>query len=113
MKKMLFLTETAFIGIARGSIGLIFEHPFETIKISWQNQPHVTNVKEICETIYKYKGLIGFYRGFWPNVMKNSFKNLYRWPLMVYLPPKYTNLLKDKWFFYESLPKILTGILFD
>ena len=108
-QKIRFFAETVLLGVARGSLGLIFEYPFETIKTQWQNLYNVKTQREIINIIYREKGIIGFYRGFVPTLLKNSTKNVYRWPLMVYLPNFYTRKLKDKSFYKESMPKILTG----
>lgn len=105
----MFLCETVVLGVTRGTIGLAFEQPFETIKTQWQNKYNARNLKEITNIIYKDKGFIGFYRGFIPNLIKYSYRNVYRWPLMIYLPNTYHKKLKDKPYFFESLPKILTG----
>jgi len=81
-----FYLKTALIGVTRGAIGLIWEHPLDSIKTQWQTNIHVIKSSKIITYIYKEKGILGFYRGFLPNLIRQSSKNMYRWPLMIYLP---------------------------
>lgn len=108
-----FYMKTALIGISRGAIGLIWEHPLDSIKTQWQTNFHVVKSTEMINYIYKEKGIIGFYRGFIPNLIRQSSKNAYRWPLMLYLPQFFKkfndNLFKNKRFNSDSFCKIQTG----
>jgi len=113
MKNLGFYMKTALIGVARGAIGLLWEHPLDSIKTQWQTNVHVAKSTDIINHIYKEKGIIGFYRGFIPNLVKVSSKNIYRWPLMLYLPQYFKkfneNLFKNKRFNSDSICKIQTG----
>jgi hypothetical protein len=103
--------DAALTGIIRSLIGLVFEHPLESIKTQWQNKINYNKVTEIVKSIYLNKGIMGFYRGFLPNVLKNTTKQIYRWPSMVYFPDFYQRTLSVKILEkYESLPRVLTGI---
>ena len=43
--------------------------------------------------LYKSSGISGFYSGSVPNMLRMASKQLYRWPLMMSLPPLYQRLL--------------------
>ena len=109
-----FYLKTALIGVTRGAIGLIWEHPLDSIKTQWQTNIHVIKSSEIITYIYKEKGIIGFYRGFLPNLVRQSSKNMYRWPLMIYLPKYFKKcneyLLGNTNFNTDAICKIQTGI---
>ena len=108
-----FYLETALIGIARGAIGLVWEHPLDSIKTQWQTNIQVVKPSEIIYYIYNQKGIIGFYRGFIPNLIRQSTKNLYRWPLMIYLPTYFKKInnyfLNDSKLNTDTFCKIQTG----
>jgi hypothetical protein len=92
----------------------VFEHPLESIKIQWQNKINYNKITEIVKSIYLNKGIMGFYRGFLPNVLRNTTKQIYRWPAMVYFPDFYQRTLSARVIEkYESLPRILTGIFYN
>lgn len=108
-----FYMKTSLIGVARGAIGLVWEHPLDSIKTQWQTNVHVAKSTDMMNYIYKEKGIIGFYRGFLPNLVRVSSKNVYRWPLMLYLPQFFKkfndNLFKNKRFNTDSFCKVETG----
>lgn len=108
-----FYMKTALIGVTRGAIGLIWEHPLDSIKTQWQTNIHVVKSTEMINFIYKEKGILGFYRGFIPNLIRQSSKNVYRWPLILYLPKFFKkfneNLFKNKKLNSDSFCKIQTG----
>lgn len=108
-----FYMKTALIGVTRGAIGLIWEHPLDSIKTQWQTNVHVVKSTEMINFIYKEKGILGFYRGFVPNLIRQSSKNVYRWPMMLYLPQFFKkfnmNLFKNSKLNSDSFCKIQTG----
>lgn len=111
--KLNFYLKSALIGVARGAIGLIWEHPLDSIKTQWQTNIQVVKSTEMIDCIYKEKGVLGFYRGFLPNLIRQSSKNIYRWPLMLYLP-KYFKKIFENYFSKtklnnDSFCKVLTG----
>lgn len=112
-EKFSFYLKTAEIGIARGAIGLILEHPLDSIKTQWQTNIQVLKSSEIVYYIYKQKGILGFYRGFIPNLIRQSSKNLYRWPLMIYLPKFFKRIndyfLRSSRLNSDTFCKIQTG----
>lgn len=85
---------------------LALEHPLESIKTQWQNKVELKSMNMILGRIYYEKGIIGFYRGYIPNLIRVSIKQLYRWPLMIYFPRLFKKYLGDN----PSLNKILTGL---
>jgi len=108
-----FYMKTALIGVTRGAIGLIWEHPLDSIKTQWQTNVHVVKSTEMINFIYKEKGILGFYRGFLPNLVRQSSKNVYRWPMMLYLPKFFKkfnqNFFKKSILNSDSFCKIQTG----
>jgi hypothetical protein len=98
---------SSVIGVSRSCICLVLEHPFESIKTQWQTKVEIKGMKEIVKSIINEKGLIGFYRGFIPNLIRVSIKQTYRWPMMLYFPHLYKKNLPYK---SEGFVKILTGL---
>lgn len=41
---------------------------------------------ETTKMIYNQHGIAGFYKGYVPNTLRVIYKQLYRFPLMIYLP---------------------------
>lgn len=106
-----FYLSASILGSYRGALCLILEHPLDSIKTQWQDKNLITDKYAIVKSIYADKGIIGFYRGFIPNLIRVSSKHLYRWPMMLYFPKFYENLLsKDITKKYNSLHKILAGL---
>ncbi len=103
--------EAAILGASRCNLGLLLEHPFETIKTQWQKKNKVNSVVGITNLIYKERGIGGFYKGLAPNLLKTSCKNLFRWPAMIYLPDYFKSLIQTSPFYFDSLPKVLTGLV--
>jgi hypothetical protein len=95
--KFAFYLGAGIIGSIRGGMGLILEHPLESIKTQWQDRYTIKSSKEIVNVIYYEKGLMGFYRGFVPNLLRVSSKQLYRWPLMLFFPR----------FFDKNIPEMI------
>lgn len=97
-------------GALRGGALLIIEHPLESIKTQWQDKIQFKSKKEIVHNIYKEKGLVGFYRGFVPNLIRVMSKQFYRWPMMLFFPRLYSkylpNRIKKK---FPTINKILSG----
>ncbi len=117
-KKIDFYINVVSTGVTRGGISLLIEHPLESVKTQWQDQSEKvrnntksSSCRDILRSIYKEKGMNGFYRGFIPNLVRVSFKQVYRWPLMVFFPnfyeKKLPKVLKEK---YKAIPKLLTGL---
>lgn len=74
------------MGIVRGVIGFPLEQPLESIKTLWQAKPYFRNELHIAKEIFMKKGFIGYYSGSIPNFTRMIVKNMYRYPLMIYLP---------------------------
>ena len=51
-----------------------------------QAQKKKMNIKEAVQMIYKENGVAGFYKGYIPNTFRVMYKQLYRMPLMIYIP---------------------------
>lgn len=75
-------------GLVRGVIGFPLEQPFESIKTQWQADPKHPNEWQIFKEIVKQKGFYrGFFAGSLPNLGRILIKQVYRYPLMIGLPP--------------------------
>lgn len=88
----LFLLFAAGVGMARGALSLIFEHPLDTLKTYWQAHPSRPSLNVVYKEIYRLKGFRGFYSGAVPNVLRVMFKQSYRYPLMLVVPGIYSNV---------------------
>jgi Mitochondrial carrier protein len=89
MDNYLVLMLAAGVGMARGALSLIFEHPLDTLKTYWQAHPSRPSLKSVYKEIYQLKGWRGFYSGAVPNVLRVMFKQGYRYPLMLAVPALY------------------------
>lgn len=107
-----FYLKVSVLGILRGAIGLIWEHPLDSIKTQWQTNAHIRKSRDIVNHIYKEKGFVGFYRGFFPNLIRQTSKNVYRWPLMLYLPKVFNKMNNSlaRSLNTDGLCKIQTGL---
>jgi hypothetical protein len=94
-------------GVSRSCVCLFLEHPLESIKTQWQTKIDIKHKHEIVRHIFQEKGLIGFYRGFIPNLIRVSIKQLYRWPMMLYFPKFYK---KYSPYNTDGFAKVLTGL---
>jgi hypothetical protein len=82
-------------GLMRGLVGFPLEQPFEAIKTQWQADPKHRNEWQIFKHIIEKKGLYrGFYAGSLPNLGRILIKQVYRYPLMIALPPFFEEKLK-------------------
>jgi hypothetical protein len=95
------------MGVSRSCICLFLEHPLESIKTQWQSKVDISSKNDIVKNILNEKGLIGFYRGFLPNLVRVAIKQFYRWPMMLYFPKFYRSYLPGG---YDGLVKVLTGL---
>lgn len=97
-------------GAGRGFLGLVIEHPLDTIKTRRQADP-MNSTAKITKMIYQEGGIRGFYSGALPNGIRLIGKQTYRWPMMVALPLFFREALppsiqKE----YPSSVKISTGL---
>lgn len=83
---------SAFVGILRGMISLVLEHPLEVIRTRWQLAAR-ENLKSIIQGILAHKGVRGFYSGALPHLARLLIKQAYRYPLMLILPACYGALV--------------------
>jgi solute carrier family 25 carnitine/acylcarnitine transporter 20/29 len=102
-------TVAATSGAIGGVLGLLLEHPFDTIKTRQQAEPR-RGASQIATEIFASDGVRGFYSGFVPNSVRVAFKQFYRWPAMLLLPSYFRENLPDTWQArYPSIVKISTG----
>lgn len=111
LQKMNFYLKASLIGSFRGGIGLIIEHPLESIKTQWQDRVDIKSTNSIVKSIYREKGIIGFYRGFVPNFIRVTSKQVYRWPMMLFFPRFFDKNLPERFKLkVGGLNKIMTGL---
>jgi hypothetical protein len=109
--KFTFYLGASLLGGLRGGVGLIVEHPLESIKTQWQDKYTVKSSREIVRSIYSEKGFLGFYRGFIPNFIRVTSKQLYRWPLMLFFPRFFEkNIPQSIKQRFDGAPKICCGL---
>jgi hypothetical protein len=101
---MQLLLFSAFVGVLRGMMSLVLEHPLDVIRIRWQLAAR-ENLKSIIGGILIHKGVRGFYSGALPHVMRLIIKQAYRYPLMLILPVCY-GALRGR----GVLTSLLTGL---
>jgi len=90
-----FLIGASLIGIVRAVLSLIVEHPLDTIKTYWQAHPSRASIQIVGKEIYRLKGIRGFYSGAIPNIIRVSFKQAYRYPLLLVLPIVYAKIFNS------------------
>lgn len=100
-----FIILPALVGAFRGGLSLVFEHPLDVIKTYWQANPHKLSIISVIRSIVFYKGLLGFYSGAIPNVMRVVFKQAYRYPLMLTVPLVYNAVCSSVF-----MVSVLTGL---
>jgi|GEM_PF-1414810 len=73
-------------GAIRGVVALPFEHPLDCLKTNMQALPGNHSALGVTKNIYHNKGILGFYRGYIPNTVRVVIKQIYRWPMMLFIP---------------------------
>lgn len=101
--------EASVVGAGRGLIALPVEHPFDCVKTKLQANPG-SSVSGIARGVFQTSGVRGFYAGAIPNGMRVAVKQVYRWPLMLALPPYFkgvlpTNIVEE----YPAAAKTCSG----
>lgn len=104
-KSTIYYLKTSIAGTTLGIFSFILSHPIDVIKTQLQSNVHlkqsaITTLKQI----YYKQGILGIYRGSFPNFIRYSSRNLYRWPLMAYLPACYNKYTS------KIISKLLTGL---
>lgn len=90
IKNAEFYAESSIKGVLMGAVSFLFSHPVDVIKIKMQSESSLRlGIIDEIKQIYKVNGLRGYYTGWFPSLIRFSTKNLYRWPLMMYLPAFY------------------------
>ena len=66
----------------------------ESVKTQWQASPKHRNEWQIFQEIKAQKGVYrGFYAGSLPNLGRILIKKVYRYPLMITMPPFFEEML--------------------
>ena len=76
----------SFYGAVGGAAALPFEHPLDCLKTNMQALPNNHSALAMTKQIYRTNGLAGFYRGYVPNTLRVVLKQIYRWPMMLFIP---------------------------
>lgn len=99
----------ATVGAGRGLVSLPIEHPFDTIKTRVQaTQKPIFSAVHI---IIKNEGVGGFYAGAIPNAIRLATKQVYRYPMMLALPPFFEGIIpRSMQEDHKTLPQIATGL---
>lgn len=97
------------LGLVRGLAGLPLEHPLEVIKVRLQANPS-EGARSVALQILTFEGWKGFYAGIHLNAVR-TFKQLYRWPMVLALPPIFQNVLPTSFQKkHSSAVPVLTGM---
>ena len=91
-----FYSKSSLKGVATGFIVFGFSHPIEFVKTFLQANLHYKNssIKAIKDNFLK-GGILIFYSGALPNLIKYSIRNLYRWPMMLFFPKLYNKVVSS------------------
>eukprot|EP00923_Selenidium_pygospionis_P017077 GHVN01030044.1.p1 GENE.GHVN01030044.1~~GHVN01030044.1.p1 ORF type:complete len:321 (-),score=77.98 GHVN01030044.1:1022-1984(-) len=90
-----YLSVMAF-GVVRGALRMPLEHPFDVVKTYWQCDPSLKGSRHAAAEVYREYGWKGFYSGGLPAAVRFITKDIYRWPLMIYLPPLVEQVMDKK-----------------
>ncbi len=74
-------------GIVRSGFVLSITQPIDVLKIRKQCSTDDTSTVGIARKILEADGLRGFYRGFTPQLTRNSLRQAWNWPIITHLPP--------------------------
>ncbi|SAM07844.1 hypothetical protein [Absidia glauca] len=90
--------EDLVFGSIAGMVGKVVEYPFDTVKVRLQiqptHQPHYTGAldcitrtlrhegvkglfKVVMSHVWRHHGLLGFYRGFWATMVRETFGGMF------------------------------------
>jgi len=111
-KNTQFLVKSMFFGLSF-NVTKFVEHPVETISSQWRRLSTFNRRLLTRATFYKESILSAWKKGTSPTNQKNIVKNLLRLPAMIYLPNIFRDYVKKFPFYFDSLPKILAGIVFS
>lgn len=99
----LFLS--GLLGALRGLFSLSIEHPLDVMKTRRQAARSEQTLLETMITLYREKGIEGFYAGWIPNMMRAAIKSFYRYPMMLAFPLFYSMFLSS-----PTLSSAATGL---
>ena len=61
-----FQSKTFLFGTFGGLCGITLSHPFDTVRVIYQESNNYRGITDCAKTIYKERGMTGFYRGIVP-----------------------------------------------
>lgn len=97
MESYLILGFASIVGMMRGAVSLVFEHPLDVVKTYWQAHPSKLGVLSVISEVHTLKGWQGFYSGALPNVLRVMLKQAYRCPLMILVPVLFGVMTSSVW----------------
>lgn len=103
--------EASGLGAFRGALGLVIEHPLDTVKTRCQANLGGGSPLEVFKQTFKEGGIKPFYSGAFPNGLRVALKQAYRYPMMLGLPPFFEQALPDSLqTAFPSIVKTAAGI---
>lgn len=66
LSKETFQSKTFLFGTFGGLCGITLSHPFDTVRVIYQESNNYRGITDCAKTIYKERGITGFYRGLVP-----------------------------------------------
>lgn len=103
--------KASLTGAFRGAIGLVVEHPFDTVKTRCQAENAESSVRQVTKKILETQGVKGLYSGWVPNGIRLMSKQVYRWPMMLGFPQFYKEHLPEQLQSrYPSSAKLATAL---
>ncbi|CAD8044461.1 unnamed protein product [Paramecium primaurelia] len=102
------IVETQLIGVSRAILGLPMDHFFDRFKTLIQASQN-SNFKQLFLESYYRNGIFrGIFAGFSSQISIQLFKQYYRWPMMIFIPKFYMEVLPTK--IKESAPALHKGL---
>jgi hypothetical protein len=102
--------KASLAGAARGMLGFPIEQPMDRVKTYWQAHPEIRSLRKVIFEIYQKEKFIGFFDGGIPNSIRLASKQVYRFPIIITLPPIFEkNLPQNIKKKYPLFPTFLTG----
>ncbi|CAD8053714.1 unnamed protein product [Paramecium sonneborni] len=100
--------ETQIIGVSRAVLGLPMDHFFDRFKTLIQASQN-NNFKQLFFESYQRNGIFrGIFAGFSSQISIQLFKQYYRWPMMIFIPKFYMEILPLK--IKEAAPALHKGL---
>lgn len=97
------------MGAGRSMLLFPIEQPLEAIKSKCQVDP-LKGGKDIIGSLYKERGLRGFFDGGVPNLLKRAIRTTYRWPTVAKLHGSWKDEAQKRGITNEIAPYVATAV---